>query len=411
MNSPTPKNTGDKPNDHPKLKFATPAVKVNLDPNNQIHEDENDWQTVPILRQTRYNKRMRTSATPSPEKELSTQNRYSQLSVDEKDQETSTTVKINKPPPIMLYGINNISKLKEVIEQVLEKSQYSFKIVTKNQLRVTTDTVANYKKLMAVVRERKLIGHTFTPKSERPYRIVIKNLHPSTPIEAIKEAIKETGNEVASEIINARHGQTKTPLSTWFVNLVPGVNNDKVKNIKYIYHTCVSIEDPKRKKTIPQCKRCQQYGHTKNYCLRPYRCVKCAESHNTMDCPKKDRKEPAKCALCLGDHAANYKGCVVFKEIQKRKFQSRPPTNEKSQNTKQETTANTSQPTFSQYSSNKPMINPEVTYASVIAGTSTTPPTNLEQILAKQAEKLDRLIDQMGTLMGLLTTIVNKLVH
>lgn len=411
MNSPTPKNTGDKPNDHPKLKFATPAVKVNLDPNNQIHEDENDWQTVPILRQTRYNKRMRTSATPSPEKELSTQNRYSQLSVDEKDQETSTTVKINKPPPIMLYGINNISKLKEVIEQVLEKSQYSFKIVTKNQLRVTTDTVANYKKLMAVVRERKLIGHTFTPKSERPYRIVIKNLHPSTPIEAIKEAIKETGNEVASEIINARHGQTKTPLSTWFVNLVPGVNNDKVKNIKYIYHTCVSIEDPKRKKTIPQCKRCQQYGHTKNYCLRPYRCVKCAESHNTMDCPKKDRKEPAKCALCLGDHAANYKGCVVFKEIQKRKFQSRPPTNEKSQNSKQETTANTSQPTFSQYSSNKPMINPEVTYASVIAGTSTTPPTNLEQILAKQAEKLDRLIDQMGTLMGLLTTIVNKLVH
>lgn len=411
MNSPTPKNTGDKPNDHPKLKFATPAVKVNLDPNNQIHEDENDWQTVPILRQTRYNKRMRTSATPSPEKELSTQNRYSQLSVDEKDQETSTTVKINKPPPIMLYGINNISKLKEVIDQVLEQSQYSFKIVTKNQLRVTTDTVANYKKLMAVVRERKLIGHTFTPKSERPYRIVIKNLHPSTPIEAIKEAIKETGNEVASEIINARHGQTKTPLSTWFVNLVPGVNNDKVKNIKYIYHTCVSIEDPKRKKTIPQCKRCQQYGHTKNYCLRPYRCVKCAESHNTMDCPKKDRKEPAKCALCLGDHAANYKGCVVFKEIQKRKFQSRPPTNEKSQNTKQETTANTSQPTFSQYSSNKPMINPEVTYASVIAGTSTTPPTNLEQILAKQAEKLDRLIDQMGTLMGLLTTIVNKLVH
>lgn len=40
---------------------------------------------------------------------------------------------------------------------------------------------------------------------------------------------------------------------------------------------------------------------------------------NTIDCPKKDRKTPAKCCLCLGDHPANYKGCQVFLEINNRK--------------------------------------------------------------------------------------------
>lgn len=72
----------------------------------------------------------------------------------------------------------------------------------------------------------------------------------------------------------------------------------------HIYNTIVTIEDPRKLKTVVQCTKCQQYGHTKNNCLRPYRCVKCAEAHNTSDCPKKDRNSPAKCALCLGSHPA-----------------------------------------------------------------------------------------------------------
>lgn len=278
----------------------------------------------------------------------------------------------------------------------------AFKIVTKNQMRVSTENMEAYKKIMAVVREKQLIGHTFVPKSERPCRIVIKNLHHSTPIQAIKDVIEETGNTVKGEIINARHGSTKTPLSTWFVNLEPGPNNSEVKNIKYIYHTSVKIEDPIRKNTIPQCKRCQQYGHTKNYCMRPYRCVKCAESHNTADCPKKDRQEPAKCALCLEDHAANYRGCRVFKEIEKRKFGSRP--NNKSAKPNQQESKNPKKP-----KSGTDEYTPNLgnkTYAQATAGVT----GSLETILSEQTKKIDRLIDHMSTLMGLLTTIVNKLV-
>ncbi|KAI5699682.1 hypothetical protein M8J76_005255 [Diaphorina citri] len=90
-------------------------------------------------------------------------------------------------------------------------------------------------------------------------------------------------------------------------------------SMKYIYHTKVIIEPPKKKTGLVQCMRCQQYGHTKNDCMRPWRCVKCASNHKTTDCPKTDRNTPATCVLCLEEHPANFKGCSVYLEILKRK--------------------------------------------------------------------------------------------
>lgn len=376
----------------------------------QPNTSENDWQTVPILRQNRSShKRRRLDQTPSPDKEIPLQNRYSSLNIENENVKSNAgpTNQVKRPPPIMLYGIQNITKLNELIGTVIERSEYSYKIVTKSQLRVMCNTIEAYKKLINVVREKKLIGHTFTRKDERPYRIVVKNLHHTTPVEAIIEAVESTGNKVKGEIINARHEPTKTPHDTWFVNLEPSPNNGEIKNLKYIYNTCVIIEDARRKKVIPQCKRCQQYGHTRNNCMRPYRCVKCAENHNTTECPKKDRNTPAKCALCLEDHPANYKGCRVFIEIKERKFKSQPfkrpqhqeneypnPENKKPQTENKDDHRNSGTKTYAEVTAN-----------------DTTKYTTLETIIIKQAEKLDLLIGQMNVLMSLLTTVINKVVR
>lgn len=163
-----------------------------------------------------------------------------------------------------------------------------------------------------------MIGQTFNTKETRNYRLVIKKFTPHT---AIKEAFEETGNIVVGEIINSKFGPDKKPTTTFFVNLEAGPNNKAAKQVKQIYHQIVVIEDPRKRTTIVQCQRCQQYGHSKNYCMRPYRCLKCAEAHNTRDCPKTDRSTPATCALCLGPHPANYKGCEIYKEILARKTQ------------------------------------------------------------------------------------------
>lgn len=43
---------------------------------------------------------------------------------------------------------------------------------------------------------------------------------------------------------------------------------------------------------IPQCRRCQGFGHTKNYCSMDFRCVTCLGSHYYKDCPKNKDTSP-----------------------------------------------------------------------------------------------------------------------
>ncbi|KAF0704581.1 Reverse transcriptase domain-containing protein, partial [Aphis craccivora] len=78
------------------------------------------------------------------------------------------------------------------------------------------------------------------------------------------------------------------------------------------------VEEPHKRRDIPQCLNCQSYGHTRAYCSFPPRCVKCGEGHPTSVC-EKTPDTPATCALCSGSHPANYKGCTVHKELQNRR--------------------------------------------------------------------------------------------
>lgn len=391
------------------------GLQTNEPSTSRIESTPPQWQRVPMLRN---HKRQRTSE--SPPKEISLENRFSSLStdVDMPGPSDVTKKKENKPPPLILYGIEDVNKLFEAFETVMERTEYSLKIITKNQLRVNCTTVESYKKLMTFVRQKGLIGHTFTRKEERPYRIVIKNLHHTTPHDAIRTEIEKSGNKVRGEIINARIGPNKRPTTTFFVNIEPGTNNKAVKDIRVIYNTIVTIEDPKKRKVIAQCTKCQQYGHTKNNCLRPYRCVKCAEAHNTTDCPKKDRNSPAKCALCLGSHPANYKGCEVYKEILSRKYNVRKPEpllqyptekNKKLYN-KESRSLNVDVDegeSTRQYAANTR------TYSEVLRNERqyNVDSTKVVELLIKQSEKIDILLQQISNLMGLMTKLVDKLVR
>ena len=95
--------------------------------------------------------------------------------------------------------------------------------------------------------------------------------------------------------------------------------DEKINNIyeiKDILKFQVAIEPLKNLKLIPQCKKCQGYGHTQNYCGREPRCVKCPGKHFTRDCSKQSTASP-KCVHCGETHPANYRGCVVARELQK----------------------------------------------------------------------------------------------
>lgn len=368
------------------------------------------WQRIP---EPRNPKRKKMSTSPPPEG-IKTSNRFSELPIDltEDHNSNNLTKKIPKPPPIILYGIDDINKLTELLVTTVQKEQFTYKIINKNQMRINCTEMEVYKKLITLVRENGLIGHTFNKKDERLFRIVIRNLHPTTSLEAIKEAVEKTGNTVASEIINAKYGPDKKPTSTFFVNILPGPNNKAAKEIKYINHQVVVIEDPKKRKSVVQCQRCQQYGHSKNYCMRPYRCVKCAQSHKTSDCPKIDRSTPAVCALCQGPHPANYKGCQVYTEILARRAPKRQPGPKATSKPGEIENKNKYPHHYSLSVTHNTHVPQEETYAGVLKKSTESPTTQtLESLLYKQCEKFDLIIQQMGVLMNLMAKLLDRSIN
>ena len=74
----------------------------------------------------------------------------------------------------------------------------------------------------------------------------------------------------------------------------------------HVLNTIVQVEPVKQQKLVPQCRNCQAFGHTKNYCNKQPRCVKCAGKHSTIEC-NREISQPKR-SNCDGPHPATYRG-------------------------------------------------------------------------------------------------------
>jgi len=141
---------------------------------------------------------------------------------------------------------------------------------------------------------------------------------PEERIDDIKRDIEDLEHKVTN-IWNIKKGGTKQPLNMFYIELKPE-NNKDIYQTTHVLGYRVNFEPPHVKREIPQCINCQRYGHTKDFCNRKARCIKCAEDHPTLSCPWKIKSENVKCVLCEGNHPANYKSCMIYKDLQKRHF-------------------------------------------------------------------------------------------
>jgi len=116
-----------------------------------------------------------------------------------------------------------------------------------------------------------LFHHHQLPE-DRPYRIVLRNIHHKVSSEDIIACLQNEG----------------------------------------IYR---GIWEKQRKQVEPvQC-----YGHTKTYCSRHFICRECGENHPTSECRLK-QDDTRCCYHCGKPPAANFKGCIKYlKEASTRK--------------------------------------------------------------------------------------------
>jgi hypothetical protein len=185
-----------------------------------------------------------------------------------------------------------------------------------DKLKIQTATPEAYRLLVNYLKNSNAQFHTYQLTLDKPTRVVIRNIHPSTDVNEIKNELTEL-SFVVKQVTNVLHKTTKLPLPLFFVDLEKSEKSLEIFQLTSLLYTKIKVEEPYKPRTISQCQNCQDYGYTRSYCGYPPRCVQCGNSHLTSDCIK-PRENPAKCALCSSSRSANYRGCNVFKELQRR---------------------------------------------------------------------------------------------
>jgi hypothetical protein len=297
-----------------------------------VHENTNEtttqytWQ---IIKKEKRNNPIPEDGAQRPE--ITCSNRYEQLSQLQNDyngdtmhtytinniqpKEKTNSPKNSKPPPIFVYGVTNFNDMVKHLSTTIEEDQYYCKVQPNGTIKIHVSTPESYRRLVKQLQDDKIIYHSYQLKQERAYRIVIRNLHYSTPTAQITTELEKQGHKVRN-ILNVKHRATKETLPQFFIDLEPKENNKTIYDMEFLCNMKITVEAPRQKKHIVQCRRCQSYGHTKTYCTKPYACVKCGGNHNTSTCTKPP-DTPAKGVLCGGSHLASYKGCEVYKNLQK----------------------------------------------------------------------------------------------
>lgn len=384
------------------------------DEESQNHnKNNNPWQEVAKI--TKKRKRNTTKNSKELSQHIDVSNRFQPLAtVDQNENDNNINdnkqTKEPKPPPIYIHGVKDYKGMVQKLTDITEAETYHTRATANNTVKVNPHSPETYRKLVRYLREENIIHHTYQLKQERAYRIVIRDLHHSIPPDEIKNELESKGHKVRN-IINVRHRTSKEPLPLFFVDLEPCENNKTIYELQYLGHCKIRVEPPRKKNYIIQCTRCQEYGHSKAYCTKPFNCVKCGKSHDSKIC-KKPRDTPATCALCNGDHPANYKGCSVYRDLlnlrqQRNKTAQIRPLQQSQANT------NTNQ---QQRAVPSNYHNTAVSYAQVVSHTgnhtaSSSLEDKLESFLTEFKNMFCQLINQNSMILSMLTTVINKVAN
>ena len=342
------------------------------------------------------------SQAKPPASQVTTFNRFSILETTEDSMNTTEKVnnlhtqKIPPPPPIFIDDVIDVQS--RTIEKDISKEDYKLKI-NNNHVKVLPTHPDAYRKLTKLLKTLNAKFHTYQLKQERPFRVVLHNIHHSVDLDDLKYELQNLGHEVIN-ISNIKHRISKNPLSLFFIDLKQKGNNKEIYNVNRLINSIVKFEPPLVKKEIVQCKRCQRYGHTQKYCNHNFRCVKCASNHPTDQCTKFP-ETPAKCIHCQGEHPANYKGCSAYKTLHNIKY---PKLRPKDITIQEPRPQKLTSPSVSYAQATQGNVNNSKTHSVHTENRIPTPQntdnfTRLEKLIEKQTEQINNLLSVLTLFM------------
>ena len=79
-------------------------------------------------------------------------------------------------------------------------------------IKINVSTSDSYRRLIKQFKADNVVHHTYQPRGERAYRMVLRHLHHSIHPNVIKSELEGLGH-IARNVFNIRHRLTKAPPS------------------------------------------------------------------------------------------------------------------------------------------------------------------------------------------------------
>jgi len=156
------------------------------------NEHSHGWQHVKKRKRIHQS----TESSTRVNSEISTQNRYTLLlnrQENEEGPQTSNRSDIPNIPrstPIFVYGVKNFKAMLDDLADVAEPDTYRTAALANDTVKISANTINTYRSLVKHMKEENIVHHTYQIKTERAYRIVIRHLHHSLPLDDIKEELQ-----------------------------------------------------------------------------------------------------------------------------------------------------------------------------------------------------------------------------
>jgi len=155
------------------------------------------------------------------------------------DLEPKTTTSVIKlPPPIFIRVVNDFNAFCDSIKNLTKGEHFSCKSST-NGVKLSITSANSYRSVIKFLQDSKADFHnfhTYQLKQDRAYRVILRNLHHTIPIEEIKNELLAHGHTTRN-ITNVLQRTTKLPPSLFFIDLEPAINNKDIFSISFLYYT------------------------------------------------------------------------------------------------------------------------------------------------------------------------------
>lgn len=111
--------------------------------------------------------------------QIPTINRFQELENEQHDSDTESTQpeKQIKPPPIFVDSVSNIQPLSKLPNETIHQD-YEIKVLSTKQIKLQPKSTKAYTIIVKALQQRNTEFHTYKPKYERNFRVVLRTHAP-----------------------------------------------------------------------------------------------------------------------------------------------------------------------------------------------------------------------------------------